>query len=477
MIAFFKNGKISYKHTGKQIDGEKIPGDLNSWNVYVTEINQALSSSYGKLSERSSTLYHSYAPVSSAINKTTSYAIGSGNVFRSYPDYRILGITRKEASEWGKKFQLLIHYYFKKLSWYQKQAVVFRGSLILGDSLVFFIRENGQLDIIEVGGNSIDWQHANGDDWTLGIKHDKYKRRKAIYTDKVINFKNQKTGDQQVIQFFIKQNPRQLRGLPLAYKIIALAKNHDRHMDATIQRAVLESIMMGYSNTDNTDFGKQINEQVLAAQRKKGNIITNAFSKITGSRDLQGGNIYQLKTGESLQFTDLKTPAKNFDEFNAWMIKFVAMATDTTPGIIMSNYPTSYSSHRGEFNDFWKMTQVKRNVFNETVNKVVIREIAKKLLFDRAISAPGFFTNDIQKEAWLAGSFLGPVPGHLNPRQEVEAHRISVENSFQSRSDIAALYDNEWDNFIEDWAEQEKLFKELPLTDREKKIKEGLNNG
>ena len=429
------------------------------------------------MTDRSSSLFHSYAPVSSAINKTTAYAIGQGNIYRSNPDYRILNISPQEAKEWGKRFQLLVHYLFEKLSWYEKQSIVFRGSLITGDSLVFFIRDNNTFDIIEAGGYNIDWYKTDGESWTLGIKHDKYKRRKAIYTNKTINFQNQKTGDQQVIQFYIKTNPRQLRGLPLAYKIIALAKNHDRQIDATVQRAVLESIMFAYSNTDTTDFGKQINEQVLAAQRKRGNYYTDSFSKITGSRDLQGGNIYQLKPGESLNFTDLKTPSKNFDQFNEWMIKFVAMATDTTPGIILSNYPTSYSSHRGEFNDFWKMAQWKRSVFNKTVNKVVIREIAKKLILDGLISAPGFFINYFMQEAWLSGLYLGPVPGHINPKQEVEAHRIAVENSFQLRSDISALYGNEWDNIIDEWGEQERKFRSLSMDEQEQIIQEDLQDG
>ena len=388
MILKFSKGKVSSSGGGGQITGEKIPGDLDSWNLYQQDINDALNASYGILSQRSVSLFHTYPPAASAINKTTAYAIGAGNIFRSRPDHRILGITPQEAKEWGKRFQLLVHYYFEKMSWYEKQAVTFKGALISGDSLVFFIRDKDSFDLIEAGGNNIDWEHANGQDWTLGIKHDKYKRKKAIYTDKAINFQNQKTGDQQVIQFYLKDMPRQLRGLPLAYKIIALAKNHDREIDATVQRAVLESIMMAYSNTDQTDFGKQLQQQAQASSRKKKNGLSNVWNRLTGTKEIQGGSIYQLKTGESINFTDLKTPGNNFDKFQDAMINFVAMATDTTPGIIKSNYPTSYSSHKGEFNDFWKMVKLKRGVFNKNVNKVIIKEIAKELILNGTIKAP-----------------------------------------------------------------------------------------
>jgi len=119
------------------------------------------------------------------------------------------------------------------------------------------------------GSSQIDFEKADNKNWTLGIKHDKWKRKQAIFTDKQINFRNQKTGDQQVIQFYLKEQPRQLRGLSLVYSIIAMAKNHDREIDATVQRAVLESIMMAYSNADQTDVGAQIKQQAQNASRKK----------------------------------------------------------------------------------------------------------------------------------------------------------------------------------------------------------------
>jgi len=479
MIAIFKNGRVVWKNSGNQITGDKIPGDLDTWNVYQADVNEAVNSSYGKLSQRSITLYHSFAPVAAAINKTTAYAIGAGNIFRSHPDHRILGITPEAAKEWGKQFQLLLHYTFKKLSWYEKQSVIFRGALIGGDALVFFVRDAAGLDLVDAGGHNIDWEYTDdkNKNFTLGVKHDTWKRRQGLRINgKTINFLNQKTKDQQVIQFLIKNMPRQLRGFPLAYKIIALSKNNDRFLDATVQRAVLESIMLGYSNTDQTDFGAQVKQQVEASARKKDGFFRNAFSRLTGSRDINPGALYQLKTGESLNFTDLKTPSNNFDKFQDWIVNLVAMATDTTPGVIKSSYPTSYSSHRGEFNDFWKMVQIKRELFNETVNKVVIRELAKQFIFDGLIKAPGFFENPIAQEAWLAGSFLGPVPGQINPKQEIEAQRIAVEQSFILRSDAAALHGNEWDNIIDQWGAEEKQFKTAPLTEQEKIIQEEIPN-
>jgi capsid protein len=186
--------------------------------------------------------------------------------------------------------------------------------------------------------------------------------------------------------------------------------------------------------------------------------------------------MYQLRTGESMTWMDLKTPSNNFGLFNEWIIKLVAMATDTTPGVIMSNYPTSYSSHRGEFNDFWKMIQLKRTVFNDKVNRVVIREIAKKMILDGVISAPGFFNDQLRQEAWLAGAFLGPVPGHINPLQEINAQKVAVEESFITRADAAALHGNEWENTIDEWHEQENRFRGTDATVQADTLREEMQD-
>lgn len=477
MIGVYRAGQWLWKKIKGSITGEKIAGDLDDWNLLQQDINEALTASYDKLQARSMTLYHTYPPVASAVSKTTAYAIGGGNVFRSRPDHRILGITEDAAKEWGRKFQLLVHYYFDILNWYEKQSVLFRGSLIAGDSVLLFVRDEKGFDLIEYGGDKIDWDRSDDQNWTLGIKHDSKGRRSALSMGgKQVNFKNQKTGDQIAVQFYLKELPRQLRGMPLAYKIIALAKGHDREIDATIQRAVLEATMFGFSNTDTTDLASQIQQQVETAVKKRGGALQTAWQKISGSRKLDPGAFYQLKTGEGISFTDMKAPSSTFGLFQEWMIKYVAMGMDMTPGVIMSNYPTSYSSHRGEFNDFWKMVQQKRSFFNTKVNNVVVKELATLMILAGKISAPGFFDDPVIQKAWLSGSWLGPIPGHINPKQEIEAHAIAVKNAFETRGDVAAQFGNEYDNMINLWAEEEIQFKTLPLTEQEKKIQEGLSN-
>ena len=71
MILIVNNGKTQKSSENiTQLTGEKIPGDLDGWKYFGTNPNDLLKLSYKQLSERSTTLYHTYAPISAAINKT-----------------------------------------------------------------------------------------------------------------------------------------------------------------------------------------------------------------------------------------------------------------------------------------------------------------------------------------------------------------------------------------------------------------------
>lgn len=469
-ILVFNNGKVSGNRSyGGTYDGEKNMGDLNNWNILTNDANGILNGTYGMLAERSATLYHTYGPVRGAINKQVDYAVGPGLVFRSQPDWKTLGMTKESAKDWGKDFQKIVHAYFQRLNFYEKQSVLFRSALYGGDSLLFFEKKDGLItDLIETGNNQIDWSY-NEKDYTLGIKHDDYLRRQGIRqtngTD--LSFIDP-AGDQNVIQFYLKELGRQLRGYPLAYAIINLARNDDTHTDAITHRAVMESIMIGMFESDGTDFNQQTKNMAEGFKKKKGQPTEGGvLSKIGNAFNLGSGNFYTGKKGEKMTFTDLKTPSNAFGPFKEWIWNYVAAATGTPPEVMMSKYSTSFTAHKGALNDFVKSYMKKRKTFERTVLNIVVREIAKDAIQQGYISAPGFFDGGwMTQQAYLQGMYLGPIPGHINPIVEVKAEAEEVKQGFDLRSNKAAQRANEWDNFFPEWEEEQNEYTNVPLDNK-----------
>jgi hypothetical protein len=477
MILTIQNGKVSYfSSNSRQYDGEKIPGDLKNWSYFGSNPNDILRDTYDIISQRSTTLYHTHPPVASAINKRTSYAIGSGLLFRSQPDWEILGMTKEAAKDWGMRFQKLIHYLAVITNFYEKQSILYRTAQIMGDSLLFFDRiDNEMFDVVEYGGDAINFRAPGS---TLGIKTVNNKKIGLflISGSESVDFKDE-NGDQNVIQFYNKQMARQMRGFPLAYKLISQAKNNDRWWDATLSRAVMETMILGYSKDDGSkvDFNQQSAElanTVTGRTEESENTVTRQ----TGISDQVPGGIYTYSSKGGIEFTDLKTPTNNFDKMQNAYIDVVGMGTNTPPEVIMSRYSTSYTAHKGAFNDFIRSFMDDRRLFSNTVCKTFIIEAAKYLFLNKMIEMPNpkFFSDPIIREATVAGNYLGPVPGHINPAQEVQAKVSEVEAAFKLRGDVAIEYGNEYENMIYEWQKQEEEYRKGTPEQQAKVIQDEL---
>jgi hypothetical protein len=475
-----KHGRL-YTVNGARYSGEQIPGELDGWDALDLDANSLTEQTYDLLSQRSNTLYHTYPPVIGAIEKQAEYAIGEGLFFRSAPDHETLGISLDGAREWGRRFQHLLHHEFTRLNFYQKTGTLFRGALSAGDALLFFVREKDGFDIIEFPGYTIDstaqLDTPDGNDAVhLGILHDRYYRRKGFIDryQNVVYFKDE-NGRQNVAQYFIKKQPRQLRGWPLAYSVIALAKADSRHWGATLDTAILESLFFAQTATENPQAARAALDDMYKKEEKK-NPIKKMLESFGNVRRMTPGNMLNFRTNEKMDFFDKKTPGSTFAVFKEKIVDFIGMATGTPPEVITSKYSTAYTAHKGALNDFQKSYLQKRYGFIDSICYPAMREVAVNMILGGVIDAPGFFDSEYQQRAYLSGIWLGPVPGYINPLQEITAREKSVKNGFENRADaMFNITGADYDVQISEWHRQEALFAGTPEEQRAQTLIKELN--
>lgn len=466
-IFIVRNGKVATQTNSQQYWGEKIGGELDSWNTISTDPNQFIRDSYGILSERNATLYQTEPLARACINKPLSYAIGAGIVFKSAINHEFLGWSRKKAKDWSKKFTVLLHLEKMAAGWYDNQAILFREASICGDSVLYLLREEGNelpIDLIPCGGHVIGWEMSDSYDlsagWILGIKHDGYGRKTSFFqksTQTSFDFKD-KNGNINAIQFLFQELAGQARGYGLIHSAISLIKKMGRVWDATIARMVMESIMLGYYNVDTTDIGSQVRSAADAARGNSGAPSTrrdDTASTISGTNDLIPGNMMTLRNRESMTFNDIKTPSDNFGMANSLFLDLISMARGYPPEFISGKYNTSYTAHKGALNDSEKKFTQERTTFARTVERPVNQEYLKHFATTGQIDVPaGFWSDHKIRAALLQGSYIGPVPGHVNPLQEVNADVKAVEKSFTDYVTVARKFNRDWSEEIDDWAEQ-----------------------
>lgn len=470
MLVVFKDGKMKTHSVGSQYNGDKFGNDFPDWMTYSPNPNDFILDTYDELSARCATLYHTSSFMRSLVIKPLNYIVGRGIVFKSMPNFEFLGLDREEAKEWGKKFTQLLHYDKLAIDYYSKQYDVKSDLDITGDSLTMFVRDENSLapfDIVTASGCLIDPDKTD-ENYTLGIHHDSLMRRDGFWarTDKAFIPFQLPNGDQNVIQNMFRERGGQMRGLSAYYFGIAHAKNADRVWDSTIERMVLESIQLGWFAASNTDVGQQHRDFVSQSTGTQSSDPDKSGGLTAVQKNgRKPGDMYVLENKESMQFLDLKTPSNNFVNANEWLVKLFSMGRGVAPEFVLGEYSTSFTAHKGALNDTMKRIFLERERLirkhEMVVNLQYLREYVRSGLLP---VVDGFWEDPRKQIAYLGGKYLGEVPGHVNPLQEINAQIKANDAGMILKSDILQMFGhNDFDSFIDVWEyEQAEWFKKSP---------------
>ncbi len=474
------NGGILKMVDGASYDGSKTGTDLTNWREHSPDPSEFVTETYDKLSARCATLYNTSSLARAMVKKPLAYSIGRGLFFRSLPNYKMLGIDKDQAHEWGRKFTMLLHFDKLNINHYAKQYDLMAEQSITGDSLLFFLRENDgkPFDIVTASGAMMIDSGKNGAPseynfgYTMGIEHDQYMRRKGFfsrYSQKNFRFIDE-NGNRNAILCMIRERSAQVRGYSDLYSMVALLKNLDRVWDATVERMVLESIQIGWI-TANPNDAKQQHMGMGARKRGSTDAETGSAFKDYGDvlRTPGGMPIWENKD-HSINFTDLKTPSNNFVNAMLESRRNCAMGRGVAPEFILGEYSTSFTAHKGALNDTMKTIYYERQRYAETVEYAVNLEYLKYYVRTGMLEVmPGFWDSHYIQQAYLSGKWIGEVPGHVNPLQEVKANIAAIDGGLMLRSDAAANNGySDFEAFLDEREDQEQEFKSRSYEEKQK---------
>ena len=465
------NGTLMSSGSGASYDGSKTKNDLRNWAEQSVSPSQFILETYDKLTARCATLYNTSSYCRALVKKPLAYSIGRGVFFRSLPNWKMLGIDRDAAVEWGRRFTMLLHYDKLNINYYAKQYDLMAEQSITGDSLLFFLRENDgkPFDIVTASGAGIidstkTQAVKDGFGYTLGIKHDQYNRRTGFFAkneQKGFDFSDS-DGNVNAIQMMIRERSGQIRGYSDYYWGIALTKNFDRVWDATIERMVLESIQTGVITGNPNDVKQQAAGFVRNArgtQQEKSD-STDGFKEYDRTGQTAGGMYVFENKDHKIEFSDLKTPSNNFSNAMLEGRRNLAMGRGVAPEFVTGEYSTSYTAHKGAINDTIKTVYAERERFVQQIEYKVNFEYLKHYVRTGQLEVqPGFWTSHYIQQAYLNGKYIGEVPGHISPVADVRADIMAIDGGLMLRSDAAAKNGySDYQSFLDEREDQELEF-------------------
>lgn len=450
-------------YTGARMDRAQ----LAAWRTRAGSPETDLIPDLPKLRERSRDLARNAPVATGAIGTTITHVVGTGLWCSPQPDAKFLGLDEAASTAWTENTTRRFRSWCKSpdchlerhLNFYAQQALVFRGVLESGDLFTVTprIARNGKpprlaLQHIEADRVCNPQGSVNSDTLTEGIEHSAetgepirlhvmkqhpgdLRALKREWTP--VPYRGGSTGRRNVLHLFRPTRPGQRRGAPMLAPIIEPLKQLARYTDAELTAAVTSGLFSVFMRMDPEAFESIFDDNAQST-------YIDSASKWSG--EIEAGKVVNLLPGEEPVTSNPGRPNAQFDPFTQSILKQIGMALGLPYEVLTMAYQSSYSAARGALLMAWKFFMEHRSWLADNFCQPVYELWLADEVAAGRISAPGFFADDVVRDAWCAAQWVGDGPGSIDPVKEVAAAEKRVQLGISTLQAESILHDGvDWE--------------------------------
>ena len=453
-LASVNNGTLSIHHVGGQYTGEKVPGELAKMVTFSYDPNRWNSLHFTSLAQFCATLYYTSELARASVNKPLSYIIGPGLKFRSALNAKYMGLEESQARDFSEELTYKLDEFKRDLGYYKISADVSRECLITGDAFIHILRnQDGFIDslapvsgVVAIANDKTDYSKRLINGVYTGYDYKPYAFHDPM-TDKMIPF-----SDDFVNMVFVRRTERvqQVRGTGIFYFAISRIKNYDRIWEATLEKMIMESVIVGYA-----DSGGEVTEKLVKQAQSKSKI--ESVDPTGKQTNLNPGLFLDLQNKNQMKFLPPGTPSGNFGIANEWVLNLIGAGCGYPSQFLLGKYDTAYSASKAALNDVERQLRIDRSLFINEMEQPINEILLEDLLRRGEIILP---REGLPLRRWLRGYFTHPRLGHINPLQEAKAQEITTRRGWQKQSDIAEEYGLDYNDNMAEGVEQLKAWED-----------------
>lgn len=427
------------------------------------------------LRQRSRMLYMGAPIATSAIKTSRTNVIGKGLRLKSTVNREVLGMSKEAADAWQKQTELEFSLWASKKNacdatglndFYEMQQLCLMSWLLSGDVFALIKRYNTTkmlpygLRIHIVEADRVRTPNDASVNFISGRTTGKTKDRNPIYDGVEVDANGMikayhvantypyelseslktefvrveaygnKTGLPNILHIMESERPDQYRGVPYLAQVIEPLLQIRRYTGAEITAAIVQSFFAAFITTNSQDPDMApVNEAVGDGQYE--------ISRDPNDYEMGPGTIGFLGDGEDIKLLASSHPNNNFDAFMKNMSEQVGSALEIPSDLLMKSFNASYSASRAALLEAWKAFKMRRtwmiNDFCQPIYEIWMTEAVAR----GRISAPGFLTDPIIRQAYLQSEWIGPSQGQLDPTKELQAAVQAIDNGLSTREQEA----------------------------------------
>jgi lambda family phage portal protein len=241
-----------------------------------------------------------------------------------------------------------------------------------------------------------------------------------------------------------RSRPGQTRGVPYLAGCLEQLHQAERYTDAELMAAIVGgslTVLLKTEGAHQLNTGVQIIGQVPPEQT----------SEIQRNLALDYGAFVPLQPGEDAEIVDPKRPNTAFGDFIRSITEQIGAGLGMPFELLIKHFTASYSASRAAINEFWKYVRFRRWQFAQMWCLPIYTAVITESVLKGRLDLPGFLDDAYLQQAYLSTLWLGPVPGTLNPVQEITAANLSIQSGISSLTrEAAELKGNDWEDVHEE---------------------------
>ncbi len=245
------------------------------------------------------------------------------------------------------------------------------------------------------------------------------------------------SGRRNVIHFFERRRPTQVRGVPYLAAVIEPLMQLKRYSEAELQAAVVSGAFAVFVKMDPEAFER------LFDDKSKGTLIEDAHAwdgSVSGTMD-GPGNAINLLPGESIESATATRPNALFDPFVQAVLRQIGANLEVPFEVLIKHFSSSYSAARAALLDAWRFFRARRDWMTTHFCQPIYETWLEEAVSIGRISAPGFFSDPLVRAAYCGGAWTGDGPGSIDPVKEIEAATKRVALGTSTREAESILHD------------------------------------
>lgn len=441
--------------TGGYSGGKRDRRSIRNWRPKQISVNEELAADLPDLRSRSRDLARNVPIATGAINTVVTSVVGDGLVLQSQIDKDVLGLTTEQAEAWQRQAEREFAIWARRpdfssrMNFDEMQALILRAVLESGDVIVFRRRRRDvsdtyglKLQVIEadrlsnphnrqntatmIDGVEVDSDGVpiayhistrHPDDAGYGINRE-WKRYESGVTA---------AGTPLILHLFHQLRPDQARGIPYLSPVIEAIRQLGDYGEAEMRAAVISAMFTVFIKQPSIEDGAS---PIIGSTGNETNADPNSEIQ------LGNGAIVDLGPGEDPVFADPKRPNLAFDAFVTAMSRHIGVALELPYEMLLKSFTASYSASRAALEMAWQMFRTRRSWLAWKFCQPVYEWVITEAVASGRLVAPGYFDDQIVREAWLGSDWIGPSRIQLDPYKEASADQIDLTMRTKTRAQI-----------------------------------------